>query len=235
MLRPCLIPIAAAFLAAPPLSAQDLASICTTATHPPVGAWAEYQYTGGQQAGSTMRVAAVGSEARGDTTMLWIELAMRAPSPGGDSGVNATIPVIAKLLVPAWGSGMTRPRASVMKYGSAPAMQMPADQGAGPGGEGPDLLDNCRASQIVGWEQVVAPDGSYRALHVRSAAGDEDVWLAPGLAFGVVKDSSGGSGEASGVILSRHGMGATSQITEQPRPYDPAILMQLFAPKPKGP
>jgi len=232
MLRPCVIPLAAALVAAAPLAAQDLASLCKTVTRPPVGAWAEYSYTGGPQAGSTMRVAAVGTEARGDTTMLWLEMSMRAPVPSGDSGVNATIPVIAKVLVPGWGTDMSRPRTAIMKYGSAPAMLMPTDQGGGPGGAGPDLLDNCRSSQVVGWEQVSVPDGSYRALHVRSSSGDENAWIVPGIAFGVVKDSSG---DSSGVVLARHGTGATSQITEQPRPYDPQLLMQLLAPKPKGP
>ena len=234
MLRLSVAALAAAVVAVAPARAQDLASICKTVTHPSVGGWGEYRYTGGEQAGSTMRMAIVGTEMRGDTSMIWLEMALRIPMPGGDSA-HATMPVIAKMLVPGFGSEMSHPRAEVMKYGTAPAMTMPADMDSGSAGGSPELLQNCLHSQIVGWEQVTVPAGTFRALHVRTAAGDEDTWLDPSLPIGVVKDSSSGNGDSTGVVLVRHGTGATSQITETPRPYDPQILMQMMMQGRKSP
>ena len=208
---------------APPARAQDLAALCRQLAHPPVGAWSEFKVTGGRGDGTSMRMAVVGRETRGDSSLLWLEIAVRGMPLGMGEARNDSLVIVNKMLVPGYGPGMAEPRAHVMKFGSLPAMTMPENQ-RGPGGAAPALHD-CGDGKVVGWESVTVPAGTFRALHVQDADGSGDAWVVPTLPFGMVKVADADSGF---LVLTGHGTGARSQITETPQPYDPQAFMRLL-------
>jgi hypothetical protein len=219
----------AAAAAAPAARAQDLASICRGVIHPPVGAWSEFKVVGGRADGATMKMAVVGSETRADTALLWIEYVAHGFPAGSGAGPGDTLSFIHKMLVPGYGPGMEQPRALIVKVGSAPAMQMPVGQPGGPGGPGSTPLEDCASGTVVGWESVTVPAGTFRALHVRDAKDSGDAWIAPALPFALVKAAMGGAeGDSGDMVLTAHGTGAKSEITETPRPYDPQAFWQMM-------
>ena len=214
---------------APAVRAQDLADLCRRVAQPPVGAWSEYRATGGGRVPfSSMRMAVTGQETRGGVSYIWLEFSAHGITMG-DGG--DTVSMVNRMLVRGFGPNMSDPVAAVMKLGSAPAMQMPvnAPGGGGPGSPGSSSLKDCTSSKVVGWESVTVPAGTFRALHVQDAEGGGDTWVVPDLPFGVVKSGSWGeSGDSGQMVLAAHGMGARSEITETPRPYDPQAFMQLM-------
>jgi len=210
--------------AAPAARAQDLAAVCRRIMHPPVGAWSEFGIQGGRAQGTTMRMAVVGRETLHDTTFLWLEIAARGMPMGLGGAAADTLVVINKVLVPGFGPGMAEPREHVLKFGSLPAMTMETGR-RGPGAASGPTMQDCGNGKVVGWESVTVPAGTFRALHVQDAEGSGDSWVVPDLPFGVVKAAAADSGY---MVLTGHGMGATSRITETPRPYDPKALMQLL-------
>ena len=214
-------------LGAPATRAQDLADLCRRVTQPPVGAWSEFRVAGGGRLPfSSMRMAVVGQETRGGVSYLWIEFSAHGITMG-DGG--DTVSMINKTLVRGFGPGMSNPVAAVMKFGSAPAMQMPINAPGGPGSPGPSSLKDCTSSKVVGWESVTVPAGTFRALHVQDAEGGGDTWVVADLPFGVVKSLTGGqAGDSGQMVLTAHGMGARSEITETPRPYDQQAFFQLM-------
>jgi len=215
---------AVALLAAQSAGAQDMRAICQRALHPPVGAWSEFRARGGSEAGRTMRFSSVGRETHGDTAYIWLEFVIHGLGKGEMQGVGDTITMITKVLAPGFGPGMELARTHIIKLGSMPAMEMPV-RGHSPDA-GPSMLDDCERSRVVGWEQVTVPAGSFRALHVRDAESGADTWVDPDLPFGMVK--GGDASDSSLVELVAHGTGATSRITETPRPYDARLFMQML-------
>jgi hypothetical protein len=215
---------AVALLAASSARAQDMRAICQKAFHPPVGAWSEFRSSGGSHSGGTMRMAVVGKETRGGQDFYWLEFSMRGFRTGEERGPMDTMTVINKMLAPSYGPGMEQARAHIIKFGSLPAMEMQE------GGQAPDanpsMLDDCERSQVVGWERVTVPGGTFRALHVKDPENGSDTWVDPDLPFALVKGND--NSDSSMVELVSHGMGARSQITETPRPFDPRVLMQLM-------
>ena len=209
--------------------AQDLATLCRQVMHPPVGAWSQYSMVGGRAGGATMRMAVVGAETRADTAFLWLELAVRGMPLGLPDSSSDTVAIINKLLVTGFGPAMGEPHEHIMKFGSAPAMTMPVGQAHGADAPGSTTMQDCTDGRVLGWESVTVPAGTFRAVHVQNAEGKADAWVVPDLPFGLVKAVTGGAEEDSGqMVLTGHGMGARSQITETPRPYDPQLLMQLM-------
>lgn len=217
-------------LAAPPGWAQDLATVCRGVMHPPVGAWSEFRMEGGSTPGSSMRMAVVGQETRGGTHYLWMEFAAHGFPMGGAEGGGDTISMINKILVPGFGPEMSEPAAVVMKFGSMPAMEMPAGGAEhGPEAPGSTSLTDCTSSRVIGWESVTVPAGTFRALHVQDPDGSGDSWVVPNLPFGVVQALTGEEpGDSERMVLVAHGMGARSAIVEKPRPFDQAAFMQMM-------
>lgn len=223
MLRPAAA-LAALCLAFTPLQAQDLVALCKQMSHPAVGAWSSYKMIGGREDGATMRLSVVGSEVHGDTTYLWIEWAL-----SGVNGPNGQkMSVTSKELVASFGPGMTSPRAMVMKFGTAPAMTMPMDSPMGKmGSQDQTGIEKCGEGKSLGWESVTVPGGTFRALHVQDADGRGDVWVVPSMALGLIKVTPGNE-HGSTLVLTGHGTGAKSAITETPVPFNPAIMMQMM-------
>jgi hypothetical protein len=211
--------------AASPARAQDMNAICQRVIHPPVGAWSQFRIEGGEQDGTMIRMAVVGSEKHGDTSYIWLEFANRGVGLAGDSTSHDTVTVITKVLVPGYGPGMSAARAQVFKFGHVPAMEIPVTPSST---SGTSMLEDCRESRAVGWESVTVPAGSFRALHVHNPGEQGDAWIDPDLPFAVVKASAGEGDEPGQMVLVAHGMHATSQITETPRPYDAKLFMQMM-------
>ena len=134
------------------------------------------------------------------------------------------------MLVPGIGPGMAAPRAVVMKLGSVPAMEMPMNApGANRGAPGSDALRDCSNAKVIGWESVTVPAGTFRALHVQNAQGRGDSWIVPDLPFALVKMGTGHeANDSTRMVLLAHGMGAKSEITETPQPFNPGAFAQMM-------
>ncbi len=206
-------------------AAQDLASICEKAVQPRVGAWAEYRMVGGRNDGTTMRMSIVGTERRAGAAYYWFEVVMQGFGRGrGEQGAGPQR-MISKLLVQGLGPAAGRPAATIVKLDDSPAMEMPQGRPS-PGGAGPAGLQACREAKVVGWESVTVPAGRFRALHLRNASGRGELWVVPDLPFALVKEASSEDGQGTETVLTGRGMGARSQITERPRPFDAQLFMR---------
>jgi hypothetical protein len=220
---------AVALFLAQPARAQDLRAVCQKAFHPPVGAWSEFRSTGGSHSGA-MRMAVVGKETRGGQDFYWLEFSMHGFRMGEEPGPMDTMTVISKFLAPGFGPEIGQARVRIMKFGSLPAMEM-SEHGPAPESS-PSMLDNCARGRVVGWEQVTVPAGTFRALHVKDPDDGSDTWIDPDLPFAVVKGAD--PSDSTTVELISHGMGAKTQITETPRPFDPQVFMQMMMrPRPR--
>ena len=157
-----LIALAASSAAA---RAQDITSLCERARHPAVGAWSEFKWVGGRNDGASIRMSIVGTERREGADYLWMEIVMRDFPMGParqQGGTPRAMPrIVSKVLVPGFGVGPSSPRATIMKLGDAPAMEMPVAQGQ-VGTAGAPNLDACRSAKVVGWEAVTGPAGTFR-------------------------------------------------------------------------
>src|SRR5690348_18491891 len=103
-----------AALVAPPLSAQtptDLADVCKVLGDAKPGQWASFDGTGSAGVGK-LRLAVVGSERAGDSTLYWFEVSFAGKDPS-KSGV-------VQLLTGSLASGLESPRALVFKVGPQP-------------------------------------------------------------------------------------------------------------------
>ena len=69
--------------------------------------------------------------------------------------------------------------------------------------------------EVVGWEDVTVPAGTFHALHIRNPREPTEAWVRPELYFGMVKVVMK---DGSVLALAAHGGGAKSSITETPRP-----------------
>lgn len=202
------------------LPAQSAQEVCDAMADVAVGYWAEYQISGAglqgpMQGGSTsIRQAIVNSEAVNGTQHWWMETRMETPM--GEA--------IVQMLVPAWPFSTGDIQAMVMKMGDQPAlrvsdqmMQMMRSQL--PDNPSMEAAMRCGEGEVVGWEEVTVPAGTFRALHVRPAPEDDmqsEVWVSPDVPFGMVKVIMTGA-DGGEIVLAGHGTDATSSITETPR------------------
>src|SRR3989454_4527165 len=105
-------------LAALPLPAQtptDLADVCKVLGDAKLGQWASFDGTGSSGVGK-LRLAVVGSERWGDSTLYWFEVSFAGKDPG-KSGV-------VQILTASLASGLEGPRALIIKAGPQPAMRI---------------------------------------------------------------------------------------------------------------
>lgn len=206
--------VAAFLLLAAPLAAQDKAKVCRDVEHSPmtVGTWASYNWSGGQTDGSTMRVAVVGKEPHQGTTYYWYEVVIDNPK-------RPKSKMIMQMLVPGLGVQAGSVRAIVTKSGDQPAMRLPQQMvrmmaGNMGGNVAAEIARSCLEMDVVGWEQLTVPAGSFRALHLRHARNGTEVWVKPDMNFAMVKAVMKDGGT---MVLAGQGTGAKSSITETPR------------------
>ena len=198
-------------LATLPLAAQsptDLADVCKVLGGAKLGQWASFNGTSGGSGGK-IRLAVVGSERSGDSTLYWFEVSFAGKDPG-KSGV-------VQILTGSLASGLESPRALVFKAGPQPAMKISGEMAGMMGKQGRDnttafdWAGRCSGAHVVGWESVTVPAGTFRALPVTSADGGE-VWASREVPFGLVKTH----GKQGDLALTGRGTDAKSSITETP-------------------
>ena len=166
------------------LGAQELARLCQSAAQVTVGQWASYSASGGQDDGAQVRLAVVGSERHGDSTLYWLEIKHSAP--------NAAHNAVWQALVPGFGAELVGIRALVWQQGDQAAMRLPDQmvsmfgQQAGQANPALGIVLHCASARVIGWESVIMPSGPVRALHVADAEGNE-AWRVQDVPFGFVK------------------------------------------------
>lgn len=208
--------VACLALSAVPLAAQEFNQFCRGNPKLTVGQWSSYKYVGGPADGSTMRMAIVGSERQGDSTFLWYEMNLT------DAKHPDRPPTITQILVSGLGTPNFSIHGMVMKAGNNKAMRYPdmmLQMMAGPikKGVGGMIEQKCKqgAIQVLGWETVTVPGGSFRTLHFKD--GDDEGWLSPDLGFPLVRVVTAKHGTME---LTGHGTDAKSSITETPQTMD---------------
>ncbi|OLB58453.1 MAG: hypothetical protein AUI13_06880 [Gemmatimonadetes bacterium 13_2_20CM_2_69_23] len=164
--------LALAPFALPAQSPTDLADVCKVLGDAKPGQWASFDGTGSSGVGK-LRLAVVGSERAGDSTLYWFEVSFAGKDPG-KSGV-------VQILTGSLASGLESPRALVFKVGPQPAMRISGEMAGMMGKQGGqnasafDWAGKCGGAHVVGWESVTVPAGTFRALHVTTEDGGE-VW-----------------------------------------------------------
>ena len=198
-------------LAPLPLPAQrpsELADVCKVLGDAKPGQWASFDGTGSAGVGK-LRLAVVGSEKSGDSTLYWFEVTFTGKDPG-KSGV-------VQILTASLASGLESPRALVFKVGPQPAMRLSGEMAGMMGKQGRqnasafDWAGRCGGAHVVGWESVTVPAGTFRALHMTTDDGGE-VWASRDVPFGLVKTH----GKQGDLALTGRGADAKSSITEKP-------------------
>src|SRR6266705_3429024 len=197
-LRAALALGALAALTLRPLAGQEAAEICKAVSKLAVGQWASYDANCPRCGDAKLRLAVVGSEPRGDSTLYWLEINGNDMGPQGQGG-------IIQLLVAGFGTGSTGVRGVVMKTGDQPAMRLPDPV--------VELSRRCLNARAVGWETVTVSAGAIRALHVKDADGGE-AWLSRDIPFGFV--TAVGT-DGTEILLTGHGTEAKSSSTEKPQ------------------
>ena len=198
-------------LAPLPLPAQrpsELADVCKVLGDAKPGQWASFDGTGSAGVGK-LRLAVVGSEKSGDSTLYWFEVTFTGKDPG-KSGV-------VQILTASLASGLESPRALIFKVGPQPAMRLSGEMAGMMGKQGRqnasafDWAGRCGGAHVVGWESVTVPAGTFRALHMTTDDGGE-VWASRDVPFGLVKTH----GKQGDLALTGRGADAKSSITEKP-------------------
>lgn len=200
--------LALALLSAPPLAAGAAAQgPCGEAMKAPaVGKWAEWEMPGTGR----MRVAVVGTERRDGEQHVWIEMNVK-----GDRGA-----MVMKFLVPRYPYLMEDVKEVVMKPEGRPAMKLPASMvrqmgsqmtGGDPGRE---FVRRCAAAKSLGPGRITVPAGTFTAHHWQDAESGHNVWVSASVPFGMVQ-AEGKDGK-NRMVLTDHGSGATTAITEEP-------------------
>ncbi len=200
-------------IAPAPLFAQGPGAACNALGNARIGHWVEYTIDmAGEQGPTQIRQALVDKETVRGEEFLWFET--RMPGPQGVA--------VIQMLVPAYPFEPTQVEVMIMQMGAAPPMRLPPQMMQAMRsqmGENPmnASADQCASAEIVGWEEVTVPAGTFRALHLRPTDDDSatDVWVSPDVPFGMVKVILGGD-DGGEVVLTGHGDDATSSIRERP-------------------
>lgn len=115
----------------------------------------------------------------------------------------------------------------ILKFGTAPAMTMPVEGPMGRMGGGDRTgFEKCGEGKSLGYQDVTVPGGAFHALHIQDQDGSE-VWVMPSMSLGLIKVTRA-TGQNGTLVLTGHGTGATTAITETPQPFNPAVIMQMM-------
>ncbi|HZN97711.1 MAG TPA: hypothetical protein VFB61_08280 [Gemmatimonadales bacterium] len=192
---------------------------------PKIGEWAEYTW---QEKGKTesqrVRMAVVKEEQRQGKRMYWLQMSMNDKDPSKRTIIQTLMPWEVSTL---GGQGSVE---VVMKIGNQPAMKTGPEHAKAAGGA--DWREACKDSKFVAEESVTVPAGTFKARHYSGAKG-EDTWASLEVpVWHMVKMSTK---EGNTMALSATGMGAKSEITEQPQDISNMLERmknQQGAPKP---
>jgi hypothetical protein len=193
----------------PAQSPTDLADVCRVLGDAKLGQWATFDGTAGGSGGGKLRLAVVGSERSGDSTLYWFEVNF--------AGKDAMHSGVIQILTPSLASGLADPRALIIKAGAQPAMRISGQMAGMVGQKGAqnasafDWGAKCSGARVVGWESVTVPAGTFRALHLTMDDGGE-VWASRDVPFALVKTH----GKQGDMVLTGRGTDAKSSITERP-------------------
>ena len=171
-----------------------------------IGAWMTHNWTGGQMTGSKTRVAVVGKELEGGVAHYWFEVSLDDPARGAKMTVQ--------ILVGGPGSTTAGVRRAKMKMGNMPPMTVPPETVQMFNGINvAQIARECRTMQLVAWDDVTAPAGKFRAMHLRDPRTTAELWITPGAQSQIVKltwkDGSTG-------VLTAQGNDAKSSMTGMP-------------------
>lgn len=194
--------------------AQEVSQACRWLQTPTVGGWARYRLTAGIAPDTpTVRIAIVGRARMDGVEHFWQETVMR-------SGSSQTV---IQTLVPASPYDPTTIRRAIVQAPGQRPMELPPQALATlpSGGQGSAGADACRRGQPVGWETIVVPAGTFRALHVRYERNGRhaDSWLVPSIPFALahsIISAPGDSTRAVELVLLERGFDATAMLPLPP-------------------
>ena len=180
---------------------------------PGTGGWAEFRLERAGVQDMHVRFAIVGTERRGERSLVWFETRAEGLQQGGVQ--------ITQVLVPAYPYIPGQIEDFVAKRDSQPAVRLGAAPLARARTQKSKLLaavaDGCRGATLVGEEKITVPAGTFQTRHYRDAAGTTDIWIDPSRPFGVVRMIS--RPDRSQLELRAAGTDARSSITEKPAIY----------------
>lgn len=194
------------------LVAQNLADACRAMKHVEVGFWVEYQVV--QQPGAdpaTIRQAIVGTESVDGAEFLVYESSMGAGREGH---------AVMQMLVAEYPFQPRDVRRMIMQFGSQPPTTVPPEmmaqmQSRMPESPAGEATARCTTGEVLGWERVETPAGTFSALHVRpqgeAVARPLDLWVSADIPFGIVKLELSGR-ESGAITLVGYGTDATPSI-----------------------
>jgi hypothetical protein len=202
---PCLIATLAALPAG--LVAQDACREFGRA--PAVGAYSDYRLTDKKGEPNVMRFAVVRTEKREGREMRWFEVAFTGTKKGQSS--------VFQVLAPGYPYEVGEMEEIVMKTEGRPAMKMDGSmmgivRGSLAKNPGLSVGEMCKQARLVGQESITVPAGTFKTRHYRDDKHAADVWITQNLPFGMVKSV----GKDYEMVLTGHGRGAKSRITEVP-------------------
>jgi hypothetical protein len=192
---------------------------------PKIGEWAEFTWQEkGKPDSRQMRMAVIKEEHRQGKRMYWLQMSMNDNDPSKRTIIQTLTPWEQSSL-----AGKNTAEV-VMKIGNQPAMKIGPEHAQAAGRT--DWREACKDSKFVAEESVTVPAGTFRARHYTGSKG-EDTWAsmeAP--VWHLVKMSTK---DGNTMVLSSTGMGAKSEITEQPMDMSQTLekmKKQQGAPKP---
>ena len=171
-----------------------------------IGTWMTHTWTGGQMNGSKTRVAVVGKELQDGAAYYWFELSLDDAA----RGAKMTVQILAG------GPGNTAAgvRKAIMKMGNMPPMSVPAETvRMFDGINVAQIARECRTMALVGMDQVTAPAGTFRAMHLRDSRTSAEFWITPGAQSQIVKLMWK---DGSTAVLTAQGNDAKSTISGMP-------------------
>lgn len=145
-----------------------------------IGTWMSHNWTGGQMNGSKTRVAVVGKELQDRLPYYWFEVSLDDPARGAKMTVQ--------ILAGGPGSTGAGVRKAIMKMGNMPPMTVsPETVQMFNGINVAQIARECRTMQLVAWDDVTAPAGKLRAMHLRDLRTSAELWITPGPQSGIAK------------------------------------------------
>ncbi len=171
-----------------------------------IGTWMAHNWTGGQMNGSKTRVAVVGKELQDQLAYYWFEVSLDDPARGAKMTVQ--------ILVGGPGGTAAGVRKAKMKMGNMPPMTVPPETVQMLNGINvAQIARECRTMQLVAWDDVAAPAGKFRAMHLRDQRTSAEFWITPGAQSQIVKLTWK---DGSTAVLTAQGNDAKSSMTGMP-------------------